>query len=263
MHHPDMQLKVIQVNIYRGKFLDKLVDFLCAEQPDVVAMQEVSGGKVNFWPDKTIDTFYHIKKALGLEGVVAPMYRLRGDPSAYEGNAVFARGNVRAQKVVRLSPYRQYAEVPWETEGPTMPRLALDLAVEISGRTFHVVCTHGAWTKNPVDTPEKIRQTRLLADHLRTLNDAPFVLSGDFNMEPGSEVINIIDEVARNAVYGSAIKNTLNLRTHRAAATIGSGGKLVDFIYTSPHFRVERVEVLDVDVSDHLPVRAILSIPSP
>ncbi|MBI2552377.1 endonuclease/exonuclease/phosphatase family protein [Candidatus Uhrbacteria bacterium] len=277
-----MRLKVIQINIYHGKFLDKLISFLRGEQPDIITMQEVSGGRVNFWADQRMDIFQHLRSALGLEGVVAPMFRLIGDSSSYESNAVLARGKILASNTVQLKAYRDYSDLLWEKDGPEMPRNALDVIVRFSpparggspllpeeGRgvvgeegvgegIFHILSTHGAWTKAPVDTPEKIRQARLLAEYLRGLGDEPFILGGDFNMEPGSEVIRILDKAASNTCYGSGINNTLNLRTHRAAEVLGAG-RLVDFIYTSPHFRVESIDAPEVDVSDHLPVRAMLS----
>ena len=255
-----MKVKIIQINIYRGAFLDKLVEFLQKEQPDIVTMQEVTGGAINFWHDKGIDTFKYIKEALALEGAFAPMYRLVGDASAYEGNAVLVRGKILSSKIVQCKAYREYEQIPWVSEGPGMPRNALDLKVEMGGSTFHVLGTHGAWTKEPIDTPEKIRQARILSEYISGLGDEPFVLGGDFNMESGSEVINIIDAVAHNAVHGSSITNTLNLRTHRAAAILGPKGKGVDFIYTSPHFKIISIDAPEVDVSDHLPVRATLSL---
>lgn len=257
-----MTLKIIQINIYRGKFLDKLVKFLCDEAPDIITAQEVTGGKVNIWPDKQVDTFQYLKEALNMTGAVAPMYRLHGDGKSFEGNAVLTRGKILNNEVVWLKEYREYTEAPWEDEGPEMPRNVLDLTVDFNGTTVHVLATHGAWTKKPVDTPEKLRQARMLADYLRSLGKTPYVLGGDFNMEPGSEVIKTIDGVARNIVHGSNVKNTLNLCTHRAAAELGSG-RLVDFIYTSPHFKVESVKAVEVDVSDHLPVRAVIALTPP
>ena len=254
-----MKLKMIQINIYRGKFLDKLVDFLLAEKPDVVTMQEVSGGKVNFWHDKEVDTFEYLKDALGMDGIIVPIYRLVGDPVSYEGNAVLVRGKNIDINTVWFKAYQEYAQVPWEKEGPEMSRNVLDAIVDFGGTPIHVLATHGAWTKDRVDTSEKVRQAKMLADYIVSLGNEPFILGGDFNMEPGSEVIRTIDAVARNAVYGSGIKNTINLRTHRAAKIFGNG-KLVDFIYTSPHFRVERIDAPEVDVSDHLPVRAALEL---
>lgn len=256
-----MTVKIIQINIYRGTFLDKLVDFLRAEPPDIITMQEVSAGQVNFCPDKIVDTFQYVKEVLEMEGAVAPMYRLAGDGKSYEGNAVLTRGKILGTRVVWLKDYREYNQVPWEDDGPEMPRNVLDLTVEFDGTVVHVLTAHGAWTKEPIDTPEKVRQARLLAEYLRGLGDQPFILGGDFNMEPGSEVVKTIDSVAYNIVHGLNIKNTLNLRTHRAATELGSG-RLVDFIYISPHFRVESIDAPEVDVSDHLPVRAILEFDS-
>ncbi|OGL91590.1 hypothetical protein A3H11_04740 [Candidatus Uhrbacteria bacterium RIFCSPLOWO2_12_FULL_47_10] len=252
-----MRLKIIQINIYRGKFLDKLVEFLRAEAPDIITMQEVTGGRINFWNDESVDTFGYVKHALGISGAVTPIYRLVDNPAAYEGNAVLVRGNILNTKIVWLKEYREYPDVPWEQEGPEMPRNVLDATVDFGGTLIHVLVTHGAWTKDPIDTPEKLRQVRLLAEYLCSLKGEPFILGGDFNMEPGSEVIGKIDEVAHNAIYDSNITNTLNLRTHRAAKILGNG-RLVDFIYTSSHFTVVSIDTPQVDVSDHLPVRAVL-----
>lgn len=94
-----MKFKIIQVNIYRGKFLDKLVEFLRSEQPDIVTMQEVTGGKVNIWPDQSVDTFQYIKSVLGMDGVVAPMYRLTGNQK-YTKSSYSSRGGQTRQGAI-------------------------------------------------------------------------------------------------------------------------------------------------------------------
>lgn len=239
--------------------MDRLVEFLRAEQPDVVTMQEVSGGDQNFWSDHTLDIFAYLKMELGLVGVCAPAHNISGRPDFYFGNAVLIRGSVLDHAVLWLRPYREYlGPINYIQEGPTLPRNAVDVVTTVAGVPVHIVSTHGAWTEEPVDTPEKIRQAKALAHYLESL-DAPFVLGGDFNMPPGSAVVSAIDAVAKNAVSGSAIQNTLNLRTHRAATKLSSG-LLVDFIYTSPHFKVVSIDTPQVDVSDHLPVRAVLTM---
>ena len=257
-----MTLHVIQINIWMGKFLHKLTKFLKQEEPDVVTMQEVSGGAPNLWSDKTIDMFLHFRDALGMQGVVAPSYRAIGDPTSYFGNAVLVAGKVLDHRVVWLKEYREVESIKDPDVWPTLPRNVLDVECEFAaGRKLHVLSTHGAWGREPVDTPEKVRQAGVLAAHLRSLGDEPYILGGDFNMESGSEVIRTIDSVAHNAVVASAIMSTLNMRIHYAASKIPEGRR-VDFIYTSPHFTVTRIETPMVDVSDHLPVRAELAFNS-
>lgn len=253
-----MTLKVIQINIWKGKFLDRLVEFLRNEQPDIVTMQEVTGGRENHWLDKGLDMFAYCKEALSMDGIVTPTYCITGDPNSYLGNAVFVRGKMLTHAVVWLRPYRDYARTDDADEWPLFPGNVLDITAEIGGKTIHALSTHGAWGKEPADTDEKIQQAKILAAHLRSLSDTPFVLGGDFNMEPGSKTVATIDAVARNIVHGSGITNTLNLRTHYAANVLPRG-RLVDFIYVSPHFSVQSIDASEIDISDHLPIRAILT----
>lgn len=253
-----MQLKIIQINILKGKFLDRLVDFLRREQPDIITMQEVTGGAENLWSDKSVDIFIHCKEALHREGIVVPEYHLTHDAQAYSGNALFVRGTILYHEIVWLRPYRDYDRTDQEADLPDFPRSVLNATVDIDGYVLHVLSTHGAWGVDPVDTPEKIRQADILAGHLRSLGANPFVLGGDFNMQSGSGVISRIDAVARN-IIPSSVRNTLNFRTHYAAARLGKG-LAVDFLYTSKHFKVVSIDTPDVDVSDHFPVRAVLTL---
>lgn len=250
-------MKMIQVNIWMGTLFPALVDFLRREQPDIITMQEVSGGEQNRCADKTFDTFVRLRDALGMNGVVVSDYRSPKDPSSYFGNAVLTRGTVMDERIVWLKEYREIPNIGDANVWPTIPRCALDVTTEIAGQRIHAIAVHGAWESTPRDTPEKIRQANVLATHLRSLGNEPFILGGDFNMETGSQVMATIDAVAQNAIAASTITNTLNLRIHYAKDKLPHGRR-VDFIHHSPHFTVQSISAPEVDVSDHLPICATL-----
>lgn len=80
-----MTLKIIQLNMWTGRFLDAMIDFLRAEDPDIIMLQEVSGGNQNSWSDTTIDTFVVLREALQIQGVCVPYFHIVDDPNAYRG----------------------------------------------------------------------------------------------------------------------------------------------------------------------------------
>lgn len=259
---PALKLKMIQVNIWKGQFLDALVAFLQKENPDIITVQEVTAGEENSCPDKTIDLFTYLRDALSMSGAVNRTFGFHGDAYAYHGIAVLVRGDVLSQKEAWLRPYAEFPKT-YEEVGedaglfPLLPRAVLDATVRIRGATFHVLSVHGAWNKDPIDTPEKLRQAKLIAEYIVTLGNESFLLGGDLNMTPGSQVIQMIDAVARNAMKDSGVITTLHPTIHKTAKEKPQG-LLVDYIYTSPHFTVKKIDVPVVAVSDHLPVVGIL-----
>lgn len=252
-----MTLKVIQVNIWHGRLLGALLDFLREEEPDVVTMQEVTGGTENEGPDPSVDTFAYLRDELGYQGALGIAHESndRG-VRTYCGNAVLVKGDVRSHRTIWLRASPSGAQWQPPHAEPNFPRFAIEADVVVGGRPLWVLSVHGAWTREPVDTPEKLRQARRLAEHLRSL-DAPFILGIDANMPPQSEVVRTLDAAAHNAVHGSGITRTTHPTIHAIAKT-KPAGLLVDFIYTSPHFRVIEIGTPEVAVTDHLPVRAIL-----
>ncbi|MDO8581505.1 MAG: endonuclease/exonuclease/phosphatase family protein [bacterium] len=254
-----LNLKMIQVNIWKGKFLDALVDFLRKENPDIITMQEVTAGEENSCADKTLDLFIYLRDALSLSGVVVRTFGFHGDTYAYHGSAIFVKGDIVSQKEVWLRPYTELPQtyednpVSW----PLLSRSLLDATICIQNKTMHIISVHGAWNKEPVDTVENVRQAELIAAHIRTLRGEPFLLGGDLNMTPETQVIRTIDAVAQNAMKNLGMKSTLHPTIHKTAKE-KPDGLLVDYIYTSPHFTVEKMSVPIVAVSDHLPVVGVL-----
>lgn len=253
-----MALKVIQVNIWHGRLLGALLDFLRDEAPDVVTMQEVTGGMENEGPDASVDTFAYLRDGLGYQGALGIAHESndRG-VRTYCGNAVLVKGGVRSYRTIWLRAPRRGARWQPPHAQPHFPRFAIEADAVVGGRSLRVLAVHGAWTREPTETPEKLRQARRLAAHLRSLGGVPFILGIDANMPPHSEVVRTLDAVACNAVRGSAITRTTHPTIHTTAKT-KPVGLLVDFIYTSSHFRVTEIDTPEVTVTDHLPVRAIL-----
>ena len=57
-------LKFIQINIYKGKYFEALLDFLKKQDADVITMQEVTVGGFNLTDDKSVNLFEILKEKL-------------------------------------------------------------------------------------------------------------------------------------------------------------------------------------------------------
>lgn len=250
-----MDLKLIQVNIYAGKYWDALIEFLKTENPDFITAQEVTSGRENRIDDKTADLFELLKRELNLVGAYHKDFDVDGN--GHMGNAVLTRHKIASSKAVILKPYRMVTHDEFVSHEffPTFPRHALDATISVDGRVMHIISTHGAWTAPPQDTDETLRQARLLANYLSLLEE-PFLLAGDFNNIPDSKTIGLINAVSNNLMTGSGIKQTTHPKIHK----IVPRGYLVDYIFASKDFKLRSIRVPEVTVSDHLPVIAEVEI---
>jgi len=247
-------LKFIQVNIYKGRYFQELLEFLEAERPDVISAQEVTTGAVNFYEDKDADLFELLKKALQMEGVFHSDVEIKDEPNAAFGNAVFAKRPIIKSSVVKLKTFRPVTLSEFNNNTGNiwarLPRHMLDAVVDLGDFKLHVISVHARRIVPPADDSENLRQARLMAAYVESLGRALFILGGDFNMPPASEVIKTVCGAANNLMESSAIKQTLNPKVHE----LGDNGYLVDYIFTSRYFRLKSLQVPQVMVSDHLPV---------
>lgn len=249
-----MKIKFIQINIYMGKYLRDLINFLNHEKPDIVTMEEVSTNKFNLWVDQTISLFDTICRETGLRGVYEPAAVLRDNPSSTLGNAVISRFDTVEKESIVLKKFRpmtieEYRNPEFAHLFPKEEKHLLDSCLSIERKNVHVMSWHGAWVMNAADSPESIRQAEIVASHLKIIKE-PFVLGGDLNVGPETKTVGIINKAANNLMTGSGIVQT----THPTVHKIAPKGYLIDYIFASSDFKAKSLKVPKVVVSDHLPV---------
>lgn len=253
-----MRLKVVQINIYKGKYLNDLLSFLDKEDPDIITFQEVTSGIINLYRDKNLDLFNLLRDHLKQYDAVREIdFTINVDAGSL-GNAVFSKFKIINSKVVRLKNQISISSVDAADESliPTLPRHVLDAVCDVGGHRVHVMSWHGAWTAPPQDTPETLRQAKMVRKYLGELNKSnqPFILAGDLNNIAENQTIMIIEEAAVNTMRTLSLKSTLHPKVHK----ISPRGYPVDYIFTSKHFRVKIIQVPLILISDHLPVVAQL-----
>lgn len=254
------KIKIIQINIYKGKYLEALTSFLREENSDFITMQEVTTNGFNYYKSKKVNLFELLKKELGMYGQYYGDMQLKGEKDSMFGNAVFSKFTIDNFNKVVLKTFKPLTLDELDGSGaftfrPQIPRHLLEVQVDFQGVKIRVMSWHGAWTAPPTDTEETIRQAKIVADYLKSLNE-PFILGCDLNNTINSKTVGLINEVTNNLMNNSNVKQTTHPKVHK----IVPRGFLIDYIFTSEHFKLEGINVPAVTVSDHLPVVAKLTL---
>lgn len=242
-------MKLLSLNLFKGKCLDEVVAFLKEERFDLVHLQEVAGGSVSF---PKIDCFAHIKKESGLQGVLLPCWHRRGEKEGYFGNATLYGPALalKEQKQLRFKPFQEL-DYSADASPATHPKSVLFLRFEHEGQDFWSLNTHLAWGPTPFDEPYKVKDAQRLA-HALSIEHIPFILSGDFNVVSNTEVIKLLEPFGRNLTQEYGLTNTLDPQLHKAQHLFPPG-LAVDYIFTHPSITVTRFEALSHHhLSDHI-----------
>lgn len=260
-----MTIKLLHLNIFQGKFLPQVIEYIKTHDFDILHFQEVSGGsfsKGGTWSGEReklttpnpqtigIDCFQTIKDVLSYEGILLPLTAKRHDASSYFGNATFFKPSLKLieAKHVYLKPYMDTGDTPIPAQD--MPRAAISAVFSLHKKNVAFINAHLAWGPTSRDKPYKIEQGKILYEYVQSLT-SPFVLTGDFNVEKSSQIVTWMQEVGKNLVVQHHITNTLNPRVH-AAKHLFPPGLGVDFAFTSPLLTVSDFHLVDTpDLSDH------------
>ena len=247
-------MKLLQLNIEKGRFLNVVIDYVKRENFDVLHFQEVTSGRFSY---DAVDCYQLLQKALtDYTGYLSPAWGLVDDPHAFYTNATFIKKQISVIKTkeLRFRRFSKIAEIPGTNNPRWMdkPCTALCLLAKIDEKPIWFINTHLPWSPIGVDTAEKSELGNKIYDFIKN-ESQPFILSGDFNILPGTKLINRLNTIGRNLIQENNIVNTLNPKTHRAAKQVFPPGLAVDFIFVDRSLTVENFHVVDrPTLSDHL-----------
>jgi len=227
---PAETLRILAYNIHHGEGMDEILDLeriaalIAAEQPDLVALQEV---------DRKVERTDFVDQALAL-GELTGLTPVFGDFMPYQGGH-YGMAVLSRWPVVEATNHR----LPDGDE----PRSALAVRVQspTSGRELEFVGIHLYRTAE-----ERLAQAERLAEHLASTT-VPVILAGDFNSLPESEVIQ----------YLAQSWHFIDKGADRFTFSSFAPEREIDFVAYRPvdAFRVVAQRLLDEPVaSDHRPL---------
>jgi endonuclease/exonuclease/phosphatase family metal-dependent hydrolase len=233
-------LRVMSYNIHHcnppsepGKIdVEAVVQTIREADPDLVALQEVD---VNTGRSGNIDQAKTIAEALEME--------------YYFGKAIDFDGGAYGVAILSKYPIRDemtYA-LPTQDGSGGEPRVLAAVRVKLPKRRNIIFASTHLSAQAADDN--RLLQIRRMAE-IALLEDLPMVIAGDFNAEPGSEVINIMDSFLQRSCEDC-----------EPTIPVNNPERAIDFIAFRPGLEFEVVShqvIQETYASDHLPVLSVL-----
>lgn len=250
---------------------EKLASFLTQQRADIVCLQEVTKkidqnadpkliskdsvdkatkqlGYSYFSPTWVIKDFrqknFHQKEDfyVNLGGFVEFGNYIRSKFRIIKQQAVFLRG--KFEKIT-----------DWENWPGEDSRAVQVVDLKIGSKMVRILNYHGIWTKEKLGNKETLSACKKINELAKEV-DYPVIIAGDFNLFPDTESI---EAVGKDFI---SLVDKYHVSTTRPKTNELSNLKrnVVDYIFVSSDIKVNSFEVIDTEVSDHLPLSLDFSL---
>ena len=251
-------MKLISLNVWGGRAYPELIKFLKTEKnkTDIFCFQEVldytrgepgedakeakrmhQGERFSEVPD----LYPEIEDTLvEFDGFLSEPYS-----SGMERLATFVRKGTEVR--VDVLPIHKPFSVDVHGKPYNVSCIMQHINIENDDKTYDLSNTHGLWQQSDKkDTPERIEQSREILRIFSKFGDTR-ILCGDLNLLPDTEAVKMLEKDMRNLIKEYNITNTRgSLYTKKI--------RYADYVFVSEKIRINNFNVLDVAVSDHLPL---------
>lgn len=102
-----------------------------------------------------------------------------------------------------------------------------------------------------MDTPKKIKEAQKIVELIK--NKKPFIFSGDFNSHPNTQVIKTISRLTPFMDKTNKPTWTKQPFSYKDFSETELRWKL-DYVFTSKELECLNYQLVDINISDHLPV---------
>lgn len=236
-------MRVVSLNIWRGKLMDPLLEFLKREAPvtDFFCFQEMLAAASD--SPSGVDVFGIFKKALpDFEGFFEAAQD-RGD-GTQAGLAIFAKRTDPIDREGDLFVYRTRNAAVGD-DGRTIGRNIQFVQFQKSGTEYTIVNFHGLWSGDGRgDSDDRILQSKNLKSFLQGTAGRKIVC-GDFNLTINTKSLSIIDDGMKNLIRDNGITST-------RPGSFPYPDKYCDYTLVDNDITVKNFRVLPDEVSDHL-----------
>ncbi len=239
-------MKLITLNTWGGRVGEPFIGFIKSHQDiDIFCFQEIYDESEKIlgeeYPDSNHDLFSNLNKLLpDHKGFFRPA--LQG----VYGVAIFIKKNysILEEGDIIIHTRNQEGTINDGHHDRNMQWIKFDY----KGKIVTVMNVHGLWNgKGKEDVAEKINQSKIIREFMDKIED-PKILCGDFNLNPNTESIKILEKGMKNLIKDYFISST---RNSIYFSKPGKTEKFADYIFTSDNIVVKDFRVLPEEVSDH------------
>ncbi len=225
-------MEILFLNTLNGKIREPITAFLApyAKTADILCLQEV------------YDTAYNMQeicRRLFPDYTATVAYKpIEGDDFA---QATYVRPSVRVLSTQIVFP-----------EDRSLG-LGILTTIEHHGSPLHICNFHGrSKPGHKLDTPERLKQTQGLIEFFQNMQGEK-IIGGDFNADISSRtILDLEDAGYTNLIRANNIRTTRNRIAWEAYPLTPQLHS--DYIYVSSGIKVRRLQVIENEISDHLPM---------
>jgi endonuclease/exonuclease/phosphatase family metal-dependent hydrolase len=246
------RMKIVQLNIWQGRLLRQVLEFLRKERPDFVCMQEVYSSKIDNSSQDFLRSFERIQALFpNYHGYFSARYDLPVlDEKARYGIGMLSRFPITDTETLFVVGSRKSFATAAELaahQGQKEPCNLQRVIVRIDSDTsFCLINHHGYWEPNGMGTDANVRAMEKVGEIVRN-SPRPLILAGDLNV--------VFESPAMKPIQAQL--NDLT-QAYRLPTTLSEFGKVsnvaCDHICVSDGIDVHSFHASDALVSDHMPL---------
>lgn len=241
-------VSILQWNVWYLEDIKNIVAFLKENKADIICLQELT---IDFYKQNHIHTPKYIAKELGYN--VHYQEITFADKSVKLANAIFSKYVLSDARTVWVN--QEQGSGSYDDEN----RAYVEARVNVDGKQLTVGTVHMSYTHAFEPSERKLQETDALVKAIKD-NSQNFVLTGDFNAQPGSEVIKRTEKHVKN------LGPDYNQKTWATKPFSYNGFEAstlawrLDYIFGSSDTVVNSSKVLQTEFSDNLPVIVELNL---
>lgn len=246
-----MKIKFLSFNILWGGLFSGVSNFISSENPDILTLQEAKENEV----------LVDIKNRTGLShSHFLPLYTHREvNGETLIGNMTLSKYEIREGNQSyfnRDSLVNEiYTKEEVDADPQRVPRGIQHTQIALEEKIINVFNVHGIWGWDGLDSELRTKMSDIIVRDISGKENV--ILAGDFNMFPATQAIDNIEKHLKN-VFKDELKTTFNIK--RKPDSGNWANSVVDMMFVSPNINILEHYSPQVDVSDHLPLVAVLEI---
>jgi len=246
-------IKVLQWNVWYHEKVDNLTSFIKRTDADIVCAQELT---VNFKDaNPGVDVPKEIAKTCGYEYFFHPMTIYGTDGEALQmGNGIFSKFPIANKNFI----YVQKAD-PNIKSYETEDRSYIEVVLDIRGKQLKVGTVHLSYSKEFKDTEKKLAESKKLYEAVQD-NHERFILAGDFNATPDSQIIKQLSDIFIHADPDTNRPTWTTKPFSYQGFEANSRDWRLDYIFATEDINVVNNKIIETSYSDHLPILAEIQI---
>lgn len=237
-------MKLIQLNIWEGKLLKEILNFIDNEKPDILCMQEVFSCRDYIYvPDMMFNSLEQISEELGYEySFFSPVFTsVYAEVPADFGNAIVSKYPL--SECAAEFTNGDYNPNLTSQNAARNTRLLQTCTVSVGGKKFSLANHHGHHEFNPVGNGKSVEKMQLVKEKIERL-PAPLIFAGDLNVTGASPAMRVFDGFLESLTAKHGVNSTLS--------QLGKvSGVACDHILVGPGVKVKDFRVSEELVSDH------------